>query len=115
MLAEAEKICDSICLIEGGEKILDGSLEQVRDEFPLKTVKVAWADGAEPPADLPFIEHMDFDEGVWRLSLSPQADTDRLLDALRQQGALSLFAANRPSVSDIFLSAVQLHRGGGES
>ena len=32
---------------------LDGTLDEVRREFPLQSVRVAYRDGQEPPAELP--------------------------------------------------------------
>jgi ABC-2 type transport system ATP-binding protein len=111
MLAEAEKICDAICLIEGGEKILDGTLDAVRQEFPMHSVHVAFADGSEPPAKLPQVTQRKFEDGVWRLTLVEGSDPQELLRQLAAKGALTYFSANRPSLSEIFLTAVRRSRG----
>jgi len=111
MLAEAEKVCDSICLIEGGELIVDGTMEEVRRDFPLKSVQVAFADQSAPPEDLPDVLHREFKEGVWRLTLAEGSDPQALLPRLMDSGPVSLFSANRPSVGEIFLEAVARHRG----
>jgi len=111
MLAEAEKICDSICLIEGGEVIVDGTLEKVRAEFPLKNVQVALEDDLEPPADLPGVRYRRREDGVWRLTLVEGADPRDLLPGLMAAGRITLFSANRPSLNEIFLEAVARHRG----
>ncbi len=112
MLAEAEKICDYICLIDGGEKILDGTLDRVRQDFPQKSVRVAWENGAEPPDDLPGVASCRQEEGSWRLMMQEGADPQRLLPLLQEAGPLSLFAANRPTLSEIFLAAVSRRRAG---
>jgi len=111
MLAEAEKICDHICLIDGGEKVIDGRLETVRDEFPLKTLRVAYADGSEPPADLPGIEGRVLTEGFWRLALAADTDPAALLPLIAAAGPLTLFSANRPTLDEIFIAAVRSRRG----
>jgi ABC-2 type transport system ATP-binding protein len=110
MLAEAEKICDFICLIEGGQVIIDGSLDEVRANFPLKSVRVAYGDGSEPPADLPGILHRDKHEGSWRLMLDEGAAPADLLERLAVAGPLTLYSANRPTLSEIFLEAVERNR-----
>ena len=110
MLAEAERICDAVCLIEGGRKILDGSLDAVRAAFPFQMVRVAYRDGVEPPADLPGVANRRFDEGSWRLELSPDVDPQALLAPLAAAGPLTLFAANRPTLGEIFLTAVRRQR-----
>lgn len=112
MLAEAERICDAICLIEGGEKILDGSLPSVRASFPLRSVRVAWEGELAPPDDLPGIAHRELHEGSWRLMLEEGADTQALLPRLQAVGQLTLFSANRPSLNEIFLAAVLRRRQG---
>jgi len=110
MLAEAEKICDFICLIEGGTVILDGPLPEVRAAFPQKVLRVAWEGDVQPPADLPGVVQRDFHEGSWRLTLEEGVDPRGLLPALMAAGSLTLFSANRPSLGEIFLAAVDRHR-----
>jgi len=115
MLAEAEKICDSICLIEGGEIILDGTMDRVRAAFPLQSVRVAWEGNPEPPADLPGVLHREKSEGSWRLTLAEGINPRDMLPELMAFGPLTLFSANRPSLGEIFLEAVARHRKGGRS
>ncbi len=110
MLAEAEKLCDSICLIEGGDVIIDGNLDQVRDQFPQDTVRAAFADNRDMPDMIPGITGMKRDEGAWRLTLGADTNPQTVLDALREAGPVSLFAARRPSLNEIFLTAVRKRR-----
>jgi len=110
MLAEAERICDAICLIEGGEVILDGSLPKVRADFPLQSVRVAWKGELTPPDDLPGVLHRELNEGSWRLMLEEGAEPQALLPRLQEVGSLTLFSANRPSLNEIFLAAVLRRR-----
>ncbi len=111
MLPEAEKICDSICLIEGGRVIVDGTMEQVRADFPIKSVRVAWKGDVRPPENLPGVTSIRENEGSWHLNLAAGEATQELLPALMQQGEVTFFSANRPSLSEIFLEAVSRQRG----
>jgi len=111
MLAEAEKICDAICLIEAGEVILDGTMEHVRAQFPVHTVRAAWRDDTEPPADLPGVVRREKSEGVWELTVAEGVEPAGLLEHLAAVGPLTLFSADRPSLSEIFLAAVARRRG----
>ncbi|MDD5719425.1 MAG: ATP-binding cassette domain-containing protein [Candidatus Krumholzibacteria bacterium] len=110
MLAEAERLCDAVCLIEGGIKILDGSLAEVRAAFPFQMVRAVYRDGREPPADLPGVVDRRQDDGTWRFELAPGIDAQNMLAPLAAAGPLSLFAANRPTLSEIFLTAVRRQR-----
>jgi ABC-2 type transport system ATP-binding protein len=112
MLAEAERICDAICLIEGGEKILDGPLPRIRSEFPLQSVRVAWDGELSPPDDLPGVLHRELNEGTWRLTLAEGVEPQSLLPRLEAVGKLTFFSANRPSLNEIFLTAVLRRRQG---
>jgi len=113
MLAEAEKVCSHICLIDGGRKILDGSLAEVRRAFPVQVVQAAYEDDREPPADLPGVEHRLLEEGVWKLIVTAGVDPGSLLQPLAAAGPLTLFSANRPSLEEIFLTAVRRRRQDG--
>jgi len=110
MLAEAEKICDFICLIADGRVVIDGPLSRVRAEFPLQSIRVAWGDDTAPPEGLPGVLRQELNEGSWRLTLAEGADPRGLLPALTAAGPLTLFSANRPSLSEIFLEAVARSR-----
>jgi ABC-2 type transport system ATP-binding protein len=112
MMAEAEKLCDAICLISAGHKIIDGSLPDVRRQFPLQSVKVAFADDRQPPSGLPQVKACHREESYWRLTLDEQADPQHVLQAMQAEGPVSLFSANRPSLDEIFITAVKRQRGG---
>jgi ABC-2 type transport system ATP-binding protein len=111
ILGEAEKLCDSICLIDGGEVILEGDLSEVKRDFPLNSVKAAFADGRDMPFGLPGIADSAREEGVWRLTLEEGADHQRVLDGLREVAPVTFFAAHRPSLDEIFMSTVRERRG----
>ncbi len=111
MLSEAEKICDSICLIEGGEVIVDGTMDEVRDNFPVSSVKVAYANGQEPGDSITGVAHKEWTEGSWRLTLAGDITPSSLLPELTSAGPLSFFSANRPTLNEIFLEAVSRSRG----
>ncbi len=110
MLAEAERLCDAVCLIEGGAKILDGSLDQVRAAFPFQMVRAAYRDGSAPPAGLPGVRDRRLEDGAWRLELDAGVDAQALLAPLAAAGPLSYFSANRPTLNEIFLTAVRQRR-----
>jgi ABC-2 type transport system ATP-binding protein len=110
MLAEAEKLCDSICLIEGGDVIIDGDLDHVRDQFPQDAVRAALADNGKMPDTIAGVTKIEREEGAWRLTLAADTNPQSVLDALREAGQVSLFAARRPSLNEIFLTAVRKRR-----
>jgi ABC-2 type transport system ATP-binding protein len=111
MLAEAEKICDSICLIEGGEVIIDGTMDEVRKNFPLSSIRVAYKNGKKPSTEIKGVLRKEWNEGSWRMTLAEGIEPSSLLPELLAAGELSLFSANRPTLNEIFLEAVSRRRG----
>lgn len=100
-MASAERMCDRIFMIFRGNKVLDGSLDEVQARYGHDTVRVRVSGGAATLAGLPGIEAIN-DHGNYqdlRLSGDPQA----FLHALVQRGAVQQFEVTKPSLHDIFV------------
>jgi len=99
----AQRLCDTICMIHKGHKVLDGTLEEIRAEHGKDVLKVA-IDGFD--GDLTRIEgvaasavHGRFTE----LRLAPGAKPDEILQALVTRSKVFHFEIARPSLRDIFI------------
>ena len=100
-MAVAERMCDRICMIFRGEKVLDGTLDEIQSEYGTDTVRVK-VDG---PVDL--LRSMPGVTGVndygqlqeLRFTGNPQA----LLSALVARVPVRHFEVSRPSLHDIFV------------
>jgi ABC-2 type transport system ATP-binding protein len=101
-MAVAEKLCDFICMIYKGEKVLDGTLESIQDDYGEDTVRVH-LDGNPGVDDLPGVVKVT-DMGRWQeLRLAPGADPQRLLERLMERGQVRRFELARPTLHDIFV------------
>ncbi len=104
----AEKICDHVCIIARGRKVLDGALAEVKRTHGGTHVAVAFEDGdaqaAPVLADRSLVAKAD-DYGLYaELALADGADPQRLLERLVQTGArLRRFEHIEPSLHRIFL------------
>jgi ABC-2 type transport system ATP-binding protein len=112
IMDNAEKLCDSICIIASGEKILDGAVADVKAAHAGRTVVVAF-DGAPSPAveqvlrDPGLIANMDDQNRFIELELAPGASSGALLQQLIAAGAsLQRFERVQPSLHRIFLEKV---------
>ncbi|HTU20001.1 MAG TPA: ATP-binding cassette domain-containing protein [Gemmataceae bacterium] len=98
----AEKLCDFICMIYKGRKVLDGTLESIQDAYGNDTLRVH----LEGPAildDLPGVVKVT-DLGRWQeLRLDPKADAQEILVTLIQRGRVRHFEISRPTLHDIFV------------
>jgi len=100
-MATAERLCDRIFMIYRGNKVLDGTLEEVQSRYGHDTVRVRIPGGAAALARFPGIESMN-DLGNYqdvRLSGDPQ----RLLQELVRAGDVQHFEVTKPSLHDIFV------------
>jgi len=106
----AEKICDDICLINRSQKVLAGSLREIKKSFGRNAVAVR-AIGGDGVLDDPalvskVVRHADEAQAL----LAPGADAQVLLKRLIGAGAtVEKFEMVEPSLNDIFITKVTEH------
>ena len=100
----AEKMCDYICMIYKGNKVLDGTLEAIQDDYGQDVVRLKLENGQGTNlSNLPGVEHINDFGRLQELRLSPHADTQQLLTDLMNMGRIRHFELARPSLRDIFV------------
>ncbi len=101
-MSVAEKLCDLLFMIHKGSKVLDGTLESIKDAFGSDTLRVH-LDGSATLDDLPGVAKVT-DLGRWQeLRLMPGADSQQILTCLMQRGQVRHFELIRPTLHDIFV------------
>ncbi len=104
----AEKICDAVCIIAHGRKVLDGRLADVKREHGGTNVAIAFEDSAQGAAGMKLVEDLvakKDDSGVFaelllKDGVEPQELLDRLVPAKIR---LRRFERVEPSLHRIFL------------
>lgn len=111
IMEQAEKLCDSVCIIARGKKLVDGTLAEVKRTHGGKHVLVNF-DGARGAADRVFADRQlvakaDVSGQFAELELAAGADAQGILQALVSSGArLSRFELAEPSLNKIFIDLV---------
>jgi ABC-2 type transport system ATP-binding protein len=112
IMENAEKLCDAVCIIANGEKVLDGSVSDVKAAHAGRTVAVAF-DGAPSAAvdavlqNRELVTSMDVQNRFTEVELAPHATSGALLKQLMDAGAsLQRFERVQPSLHRIFLEKV---------
>jgi len=112
LMDNAERMCDAVCIIANGDKVLDGTLADVKAENAGRTVAVA-LDGAPTAeidrifADRSLVERVDDSNRFFEIELQPGADAQQLLRAIVGSGArVKRFELVQPSLHQIFLEKV---------
>ena len=111
IMEHAEKLCDCLCIIARGKKLIDGTLAEVKSTHGGKHVIVAF-DGSQGNAQQILADRrlvakfQDFGQQA-ELELAPGADAQEILKALVESGArLSRFELASPSLHKIFVDLV---------
>jgi ABC-2 type transport system ATP-binding protein len=99
----AETMCDSICMIFRGVKVLDGTLESIQAEYGNDTIRVSAEGGAAAMGDLPGVEEVRDLGQVQELRISRGCDTQEVLGMLVKRTRIASFSVTKPSLHDIFV------------
>jgi ABC-2 type transport system ATP-binding protein len=112
MMDNAERMCDSVCIIAHGDKVLDGPVHDVKRQHGGRHVALALSGGAANGVasilgDRSLVTRMDDSNRSFELELAPDADPQRLLRRLVEAGAsIERFELVQPSLHQIFLQKV---------
>ncbi|HTQ53706.1 MAG TPA: ATP-binding cassette domain-containing protein [Bryobacteraceae bacterium] len=99
----AENMCDYICMIFRGKKVLDGTLASIQDRYGNDTIRIAADGGMGSLGGLPNVEKIrDFGQ-VQELRMALGCDPQEVLRALVARTRVTSFSITKPSLHDIFV------------
>ncbi len=99
----AERMCDALFMIFKGNKVLDGSMDDIQADYGRDTLHVR-LDGHDSPLDTidGVVGVTDFGR-YQEVRIAPDADTQAILAKLMQLGRVEHFELAKPSLHDIFV------------
>jgi ABC-2 type transport system ATP-binding protein len=112
LMDNAERLCDSVCIIARGEKVLDGGVAEVKASRGTRNVALAIDGDASSAvrhvlADTTLVARMDDQNRFFEIELAPKADPQELLKKVVAAGAnVRRFELISPSLHQIFLERV---------
>ena len=106
-MEQAEQLCDDICLNNRGQKVLGGSVKEVKRSFGRNTVNLDYeGDGSFLPADL--IKRQRQFASYSELLLADGVDAQEILQLAIAGGVrIHRFELVEPSLNDIFIESVK--------
>ena len=109
LMEQVERLCDSICLINKGQNILDGDLRAIKKSYGKNTVRIEFT-GPDSFLSHPAVASVNrFGSGA-EAKLKPSADAQDILKAAVQAGArIDRFELLEPSLNDIFIEKTSAH------
>ena len=112
IMDNAERICDSVCIIARGEKVLDGSINDIKDSQGSRNVALGLAGAPTTQVatilnDKSLVKRVDDSNRYFEVELADGADAQALLQRVVSTGAtINRFEIVRPSLHQIFLERV---------
>jgi ABC-2 type transport system ATP-binding protein len=106
LMAYAEKIVDSVVMINKGQKVIDGTLSEVKADFGAKFIKLNYE------GDAGFVSSLDYVKSVKDYGKEMEIEPidinmkDRLLKDLVDKISISSFQVTEPSLNNIFIRKV---------
>lgn len=107
LMAQAEELCDSICLINRGHKVLDGSIRAIKKRFGHRSIAIDGENIQDVIEDPTLITASE--KFLDRVEVKPAAGVDPqvLLHRLVNNGAsVRRFELVEPSLHEIFIETV---------
>ena len=103
----AERICDDICLINRSEKILDGSLRQIKQSFGRNAVALRIEDPHDVLNNNGLVSNVEIHSDELEVLLATGVSPQQLLRKLVDSGVtVSKFEMIEPTLHDIFIEKV---------
>lgn len=105
-MEQVEKMCDTICLINKGRIVLEGTLRQVKQQYGKNSVHLEFDGDGEFLAKLPHVKKANVYQNYAELELVHPEKPSELLSQLNGKIALRKFEVVEPSLNSIFIDVV---------
>jgi len=107
-MEQVEEICDQIILMNKGQKILDGSVSGVKQQFKENLFRVGLEDGLPPGVDTPAFRIVGHTNGHLVVKINDGYRPNDVLSYFIGQGkGITAFTELLPSLNDIFIRLVE--------
>lgn len=105
-MEQIEMICDSICLINKAERVLEGNLNQIKKQYGKNTVVLDYEGDAGFIKNFPEIDKIDDYGKFMEIKIKEQTDPQDLLNKLVGRIKINKFEVREPSLNAIFIDIV---------
>ena len=103
VMTNVEELCDDVVMIRDGKVILDGSVQEVRNQYGKTRLYVSSSLSQTELEALPHVSKANLtNQGTWRLILDDEAAGKDLFDLLTKGQYIETFDQQAPTIDEIF-------------
>jgi len=106
MMDQVEKLCQEICLIDKGRKILDGRITDIKKSYGHDSVSIRFDGDGSFLKDVAGVASVADHGNEVFLRLADGADTNSILRDVSERVVVRKFEVSEPSIHDIFVEQV---------
>jgi len=109
VMQQAESICDHIVMIHEGKKVLDDTLDDIRNRFDPRAIHVDTvgdADRSTAISAAPGVASVRIHEGIHVVTLDDGMDKQHAMQAIMGEVPVSRIEIKRPTLEDVFIEIV---------
>lgn len=103
---QVEKLCSSICLINRGEAVLQGTLKEIKGRYGRSNVQIEYEGADDFLHQNGLVQSFNNYGNYVEVRLAPGADSQKLLQLVAQRSRVNKFELVEPSLEDIFIDVV---------
>lgn len=110
VMEQAEKLCEYICMISSGKKVLDGRMGEVKAQFGKNTLQVEIEGDGSFIKALPGVAGLTDFSNYLELRLQDGADPQVIIRSIVERVPVRRFEIVEPSLYDIFIDTAKVSR-----
>lgn len=110
VMEQAEKLCDHLCMISQGQKVLDGRLVDIKAQFGRNAIQVSFDGDGSFIRSLPGVAGVTEYNNYLELRLGEGASAPALLKSIVDRVSVRRFEIVEPSLYEIFIEVAKVDR-----
>jgi ABC-2 type transport system ATP-binding protein len=103
---QVEKLCSSICLINRGEVVLQGTLREIKGRYGRSNVQIEYEGSDDFLRADGLVQSFNNYGNYVEVRMAPGADSQKLLQLVAQRSRVNKFELVEPSLEEIFIDVV---------
>jgi ABC-2 type transport system ATP-binding protein len=107
LMEQVEKLCESICLINKGQSVLQGNLREVKQNYGHDRIQLQYSGNSDFLQESNLIDKFDDYGNYVEIQLKADVNPQQLLHSVLEKSEVYRFEIVEPSLNEIFIETVK--------